>query len=152
MFFYGLALFFYRYRGDVSSEVRGFWNFVFGTVGASVVLALRIMFLDQTNPVTVMTGRNWLWAIVLFVVCGLGVIGLLVVAGKNLKAVELATTAYWECVIALLLGWLVWGESLTLTSSIGGGLILLGGAGPVVFELFGRERLPEGERSVPDCG
>lgn len=150
--FYGLALFFYRYRGDVSSEVRGFWNFVFGTVGASVVLALRIMFLDQTNPVTVMTGRNWLWAIVLFVVCGLGAIGLLVVAGKNLKAVELATTAYWECVIALLLGWLVWGESLTLTSSIGGALILLGGAGPVVFELFGRERLPEGERSVPDCG
>lgn len=81
--FYGLALFFYRYRGDVSSEVRGFWNFVFGTVGASVVLALRIMFLDQTNPVTVMTGRNWLWAIVLFVVCGLGAIGLLLLRGRT---------------------------------------------------------------------
>ncbi len=47
--FYGLALFFYRYRGDVPSEIRGFWNFVFGTVGASVVLALRIVFLDQTS-------------------------------------------------------------------------------------------------------
>ncbi len=150
--FYGLALFFYRYRGDVPSEIRGFWNFVFGTVGASVVLALRIVFLDQTNPVAVMTGRNWLWAIVLFAVCGLGAIGLLVVAGKNLKAVELSTTAYWECVIALLLGWLVWGESLTLTSSIGGALIVLGGAGPVVFELFGRDHLPKDERSVPDCG
>ena len=150
--FYGLALFFYRYRGDVPSEIRGFWNFVFGTVGASVVLALRIVFLDQTNPVAVMTGRNWLWAIVLFAVCGLGAIGLLVVAGKNLKAVELSTTAYWECVIALLLGWLVWGESLTLTSSIGGALILLGGAGPVVFELFGRDHLPKDKRSVPDCG
>ena len=109
-------------------------------------------FLDQTNPVAVMTGRNWLWAIVLFAVCGLGAIGLLVVAGKNLKAVELSTTAYWECVIALLLGWLVWGESLTLTSSIGGALIVLGGAGPVVFELFGRDHLPKDERSVPDCG
>ena len=56
--FYGLALFFYRYRGDVPSEIRGFWNFVFGTVGASVVLALRIVFLDQTNPVAVMTGKK----------------------------------------------------------------------------------------------
>ncbi|GAE75788.1 hypothetical transporter [Cutibacterium acnes JCM 18918] len=32
------------------------------------------------------------------------------------------------------------------------GLIVLGGAGPVVFELFGRDHLPKDERSVPDCG
>ena len=78
-----------------------------------MVLALRIVFLDQTNPVAVMTGRNWLWAIVLFAVCGLGAIGLLVVAGKNLKAVELSTPEYRESLIALLLGSLLCAESMS---------------------------------------
>ncbi|MFZ2260518.1 EamA-like transporter family protein [Luteococcus japonicus] len=157
--FYGLALFFYRYRGDIPSEVRGVWNFVFGAVGAGLVMVLRIRFLDDTNPFRVMTRSNWSWAVVLFLVCGLLAIGLLVVAGKNLMAVELSTTSYWECLVALLLGALIWHESMTLIGAIGGALILLGGLGPIIYDvaLAPRRRRMQAEaeaspQSVPEPG
>lgn len=132
-FFYGMALFFYRYRPDIDSEVRSFWNFLFGAVGALVVMAFRIAFLDPTNPLEVMTPTNWVWALVLFVVSGLMAIGFLVVAGKHLRAVELSTVAYWECAVALVLGLVVWGEEMTLVGLIGGVLIIIGGLGPILL-------------------
>lgn len=143
--FYGLALFFYRYRGDVDSEVRGFWNFIFGAIGALVVMSLRIAFLDNTNPLKVMTATNWAWAFGLFVFCGLFAIGFLVVAGKHLLAVELSTVSYWECVVALVLGIAFWQESLTVVGAIGGALIIIGGMGPIL--LGGKE---EGSETKPD--
>ncbi|WP_250504891.1 DMT family transporter [Bowdeniella massiliensis] len=149
--FYGLALFFYRYRGDIDSEVRGFWNFIFGAIGAIIVMIFRMTTLDDTNPFAVMTGTNWLWALVLFVVCGLFAIGLLVVAGKHLLAVELSTIAYWECVVALILGALIWKESLTLIGTIGGLLIIVGGMGPVFGELS-KARKRRGERAARPAG
>ncbi len=129
--FYGLALFFYRYRGDISGEVRSFWNFIFGIVGATIVMIFRMNALDPTNPLEVMTPTNWAWAVALFIVCGLFAIGLLPIAGKNLLAVELSTTSYWECVVALILGALVWHEAMTMIGAIGGFLIILGGIGPI---------------------
>ncbi|MDO5063588.1 DMT family transporter [Actinomyces bowdenii] len=137
--FYGLALFFYRYRGDVDSEVRGFWNFLFGAIGALVVMVCRITWLDPTNPVEVMTPRNWAWAIGMFLFCGFFAIGFLVVAGKHLPAVELSTVSYWECVVALLLGLLFWSEPMTLIGAIGGVLILGGGLLPIILELVVRK-------------
>ncbi len=137
--FYGLALFFYRYRGDIGSEVRGFWNFVFGAVGALVVFIIRYNTLEKTTP-SVMDGTNWLWAVGLFVVSGFFAIGLLVVAGKNLKAVELSTVAYWETVVALLFGLFFFGESLTASALVGGLLIIVGGMGPILFELLLRPK------------
>lgn len=131
--FYGMALFFYRYRGDIDSEVRGFYNFVFGMVGAIVVMVFRMALLDPTNPLKVMEPKNWAWAAVLFVVCGLIALGFLVVAGKNLLAVELSTIAYWECAVALLFGLFFWGEPITLVGGIGGVLIVIGGMGPVLL-------------------
>lgn len=136
--FYGLALFFYRYRGDIPSEIRGFWNFIFGAVGALVVMMVRLNTLDSTNPFDVMTGSNWGWAAALFVVCGLFAIGLLVVAGKHLTAVELSTVSYWECFVALILGAVVWHEAMTPLGVIGGLLIVLGGMAPIL--LFARKR------------
>lgn len=133
--FYGLALFFYRYRGDVDSEIRGFWNFAFGAIGAIVVMVFRMSTLDSTNPFDVMTGTNWAWAVGMFLFCGLFAIGLLVVAGKHLLAVELSTVSYWECVVALILGTLIWNESMTLVGAIGGVLIIVGGMGPMLVEL-----------------
>ncbi len=133
--FYGLALFFYRYRADIDSEVRGLWNFIFGAAGALIVMALRLTLLDPTNPLTVMTGTNWAWAVGMFIFCGLFAIGLLVVAGKHLMAVELSTVSYWECVVALVLGALIWHESLTLIGAIGGLCIIIGGMGPMLVEL-----------------
>ncbi|MDO5700526.1 MAG: DMT family transporter [Bowdeniella nasicola] len=138
--FYGLALFFYRYRGDIDSEVRGFWNFIFGAIGALVVMVLRFTMLDDTNPIRVMEGHHWLWAFALFLVSGFFAIGLLVVAGKNLLAVELSTTSYWECVVALVLGILIWKEALTPIGAIGGLLIILGGMGPVLTGLGGANK------------
>ncbi len=130
--FYGLALFFYRYRGDIAEEVRSFWNFIFGAAGAIAVMVLRMSTLDSTNPVDVMTPTNWAWAAGMFVVCGLFAIGLLPVAGKHLLAVELSTTSYWECVVGIALGALVWHESMTAIGAVGGLLIILGGIGPML--------------------
>ncbi|MDO4244146.1 MAG: EamA family transporter [Actinomyces sp.] len=135
--FYGLALFFYRYRGDIDSEIRGFWNFIFGAVGALIVMVFRISWLDSTNPFEVMKPTNWLWAVGMFLFCGLFAIGFLVVAGKHLPAVELSTVSYWECVVALLLGLVLWGESMTLVGAIGGVLILGGGLAPILLDLTG---------------
>lgn len=141
--FYGLALFFYRYRGDVDSEVRAFWNFIFGAVGAIAVMVFRMSVLDSTNPFDVMTGANWAWAVGMFFFCGLFAIGLLVVAGKHLLAVELSTVSYWECVVALVLGLAIWGESLTVIGAIGGLLIVLGGMAPILEMLRSRStRIP----------
>ena len=144
-FFYGLALFFYRYRGDIDSEVRAFWNFTFGTLGALAVMTFRVLTLDPTNPVTVLTPQNWLWAIGMFLFCGLFAIGLLVVAGKHLLAIELSCVSYWECVVALLLGLLLWGERLTLVGALGGLLIIVGGMGPALGILASRGRTDEPE-------
>jgi drug/metabolite transporter (DMT)-like permease len=133
--FYGLALFFYRYRGDIRSEVRGFWNFMFGAVGALAVMSLRMAFLDPATP-ALLTQRNWAWAIGMFLVCGFFAIGLLVVAGKHLRAVELSCVSYWECLVALVFGFLVFSESMSPIAAIGGLLIIVGGMGPIVYELI----------------
>lgn len=130
--FYGLALFFYRYRTDMDSEVRGFYNFAFGAIGAIGVMILRMYFIDDTNPIAVMDPVNWAWAAALFVISGFIAIGALVVAGKNLLAVELSTVAYWECVVALLLGLFLWNEPISVLGFIGGLLIITGGMGPVI--------------------
>lgn len=150
--FYGLALFFYGYRTDIVSEVRGMWNFVFGCVGALVVMALRMALLDPTNPIEVMTGSNWAWATGMFVVCGFIAIGFLVVAGKNLLAVEMSTTSYWECFVALVLGALIWHESLTVLGAIGGALIVLGGIGPILASSYGASRRRSADRRAASSG
>ncbi|TRW45223.1 DMT family transporter [Georgenia yuyongxinii] len=138
--FYGLALFFYRYRPDIASEIRSFWNFVFGAVGAVAVMIFRLTTLDPTNPLEVMTGTHWAWGGAMFVVCGLLAIGLLPVAGKHLMAVELSCVSYWECVVGIVLGVLVWHESMTLIGAIGGVLIIVGGMAPMLVQLIRRPR------------
>lgn len=62
---YGAALLCYRYRSDMPADVRNFWNFVFGGLGAAAMVAI-------TRPdMSGMTTTNWAWAAVFFVVCGL---------------------------------------------------------------------------------
>lgn len=150
--FYGLALFFYRYRGDMDSGVRGFWNFVFGAVGALIVMVIRYNTLDDSTP-SVMTRTNWMWAVALFLICGFFAIGFLVVAGKHLQAVELSVVAYWETVVALIIGYLVFDETMTPLAMLGGAMIVIGGIGPIVFMIKskrenGAEQTPAPE-SVP---
>ena len=75
----------------------------------------------------------------LFLVCGLFALGFLVVAGRNLPAVEYSTISYWECPVAILCGLLAWGEKLTPMGMIGGLLIVGGGLAPIIVDAIARK-------------
>ncbi len=123
---YGAALLCYRYRADMAADVRSFWNFVFGSVGAAAMVAV-------TRPdLSAMTPTNWAWAGVFFLVCGLFALGLLVVAGKHLRSAELSALAYWEVVVAVLLGAAVFGEAISVQSWLGIVLIVVAALVPLV--------------------
>lgn len=114
---YGAALLCYRYRTDMPSDVRSFWNFVFGAVGTGAMVAV-------TRPdVSGMTGTHWAWAAAFFVVCGVLALSLLVVAGKHLRAVELSSLSYLEVVVAVLVGAAAFGE--TVSALAAGGVVLV---------------------------
>lgn len=124
--FYGLALLCYRYRSDMPADVRSFWNFAFGAVATAAMVVV-------TRPdVTGMTATNWGWAAGFFVVCGLLALGLLVVAGKHLRAAELSGLSYLEVVVALILGALAFGESISLVATLGAGMIIAAMTLPLV--------------------
>src|SRR5690606_26384017 len=119
---YGAALLCYRYRTDMSSDVRSFWNFTFGAIGTAGMVLL-------TRPdLSGMTAQHWAWAVGFFLVCGLLALGLLVLAGKHLRAVELSALSYWEVVVAMLLGAAVFGEVVTPLAWAGVLLIVVGAA------------------------
>ncbi|WP_324649348.1 DMT family transporter [Georgenia sp. H159] len=119
---YGAALLCYRYRSDMPADVRSFWNFAFGSLGAAGMVAV-------TRPdLSGMTTANWMWAVAFFLVCGLLALGLLVLAGKHLRAVELSALSYWEVVVAMLLGAAVFGEGISPLAAAGAVLIIVGAA------------------------
>ncbi|MEA1304352.1 DMT family transporter [Actinomyces oris] len=136
--FYGLALFFYGYRKDVDSVVRGVWNFFWA---ACATLAMSIV-LRPWHGVASFTAANWMWAVVLFVVCGLFALGFLVVAGRNLPAVEYSTISYWECAVVIVCSLLIWKEQLSPMEIIGGLLIVGGGLAPIVVDAVSRKSRP----------
>ncbi|UYP20823.1 DMT family transporter [Rhodococcus sp. Z13] len=124
--FYGAALLCYRYRRDMPSDVRCFWNFAFGAVATGAMVVV-------TRPdLSGMTTENWMWAGGFFAVCGLLALGLLVVAGKHLRAAELSGLSYLEVVVALAVGMLAFGEAVSTLAALGAGLILLSMALPLV--------------------
>ena len=133
--FYGLALFFYGYRKDVDSVVRGVWNFFWASCAT---LAMSIV-LRPWHGVASFTAANWMWAVVLFLVCGLFALGFLVVAGRNLPAVEYSTISYWECAVVIVCSLLIWKEQLSPMGIIGGLLIVGGGLAPIVVDAVSRK-------------
>ena len=126
---------FYGYRKDVDSVVRGVWNFFWA---ASATLAMSVI-LKPWHGVASFTVTNWMWALALFLVCGLFALGFLVVAGRNLPAVEYSTISYWECPVAILCGLIVWGEKLTPVGMVGGLLIVGGGLAPIILDAVTRK-------------
>lgn len=123
--FYGAALLCYRYRSDMAADVRSFWTFAFGAAATGLVVLV-------TRPdMSGMTASHWAWAAGFFLLCGLLALGLLVVAGKYLRAAELSGLSYLEVVVALLLGIIVFGESVSLLAGLGAGLILAAMALPL---------------------
>ncbi len=136
--FYGLALFFYGYRKDVDSVVRGVWNFFW----ASCATLVMSIVLRPWHGVASFTAGNWMWAVVLFLVCGLFALGFLVVAGRNLPAVEYSTISYWECAVVIVCSLLIWKEQLSPMGIIGGLLIVGGGLAPIVVDAVSRKSRP----------
>lgn len=123
--FYGAALLCYRYRSDMPADVRSFWNFTFGAVGTGAMVVV-------TRPdLSGMTAAHWAWAAGFFLVCGLLALGLLVVAGKHLRAAELSGLSYLEVVVALVLGAVIFAESVSLLAVFGAGLIVAAMALPL---------------------
>ncbi|MCK8671334.1 EamA family transporter [Rhodococcus sp. HM1] len=124
--FYGAALLCYRYRSDMPSDVRCFWNFAFGAIATAAMVVV-------TRPdLSGMTASNWAWAAGFFVVCGLFALGLLVVAGKHLRAAELSGLSYLEVVVALTIGVLAFGEAASTPAVFGSALILVAMALPLL--------------------
>ncbi len=128
--FYGLSLFFNGYRKDCDSVVRGVWNFAAASAG-SIIVALGMSMVWPLGEVQ-MSAANWGFAWSLWLICGPFALGLLLVAGRNLPAVQYSTMAYWECVVSVVVGIVVYHEPMSLGSAIGGVLIIAGGILPAL--------------------
>lgn len=132
--FYGFSLFFNGYRKDCDSVVRGVWNFGAASIGSLAVACAMSVFwpLGEVS----MTAANWGFAVALWMICGPFALGLLLVAGRNLPAVEYSTIAYWECVVSLVVGALVYQEPISASTIIGGTFIVAGGILPAARSLL----------------
>ena len=135
--FYGSSMFFNGYRKDADTTARGVYNFIFAVIGsASIAILMNIvgMATGQTNWITEIhfTPFNWLGGVLLWIVCGPMALGCLLVAGRNLPAMDYSTIAYWEVPVALFVGLVVYSEPVTLNTAIGIILIVGGGAFPTV--------------------
>lgn len=135
--FYGASMFFNGYRKDADTTARGVYNFIFAVIGAGVIAILMNvvgMATGQSNWITEIhfTAFNWVGAVLLWIVCGPIALGCLLVAGRNLPAMDYSTIAYWEVPVALFIGLVVFGEPVTLNTAIGIILIVGGGAFPTI--------------------
>ena len=152
---YGLYLFFSRYREDCDSNVRSWWNFLFGSLSIVVLLVWHHFFLqplsytEKVNGVTqfdasgqiithawnmfTMPGSSWVVLIAAALITGFGAFYLLTHATKRLKAGELAAISYQETIMASLLGLFMFGETMTTFQIIGGALIVIGGVAQIFF-------------------
>ncbi len=145
--FYGLAMFFYGYNRECDSAVRGVYNFLFAALGAGTLCLILNFTLAPLN-LSAMDAQNWGWAIGFWAVCGPFALGLLLVAGKNLPAIDYSTIAYWECVVAPAVGLLIYKEAITPVVLIGGILIVLGGFAPIVAMIISSKKNKQLEESI----
>ncbi len=123
---YGLYLFFSRYRQDVDSNMRAYFNFTFA------VLTLGIINIVRRPDLSELTSRGIIVLIVAAIITGGLAFYLLTAAAKILLAGELATISYQETVMAALLGVFLFNETMTALQVLGGVLIVGGG----VFQIF----------------
>ena len=159
---YGLYLFVSRYRTDCDSNVRAWYNFLFAASTIAIMVAFRwsgLMypvreFVDGVptatvdgngNPVSLpwsmtdMGGRSWIVLMAAALITGFGAFYFLTLASKILLAGELATISYQETIMASILGFILFHESLTLMQLVGGLLIIAGGLSQVYFSTKGSD-------------
>ena len=91
------------------------------SVGALVV----VPFLDSS--ILNLTSKDFYWLMAIGVFHGCIALPLVVLALKNLKAVEYGTISYIEPLVASLVGFTLYAESLTPLQFIGCAIVLFGG-------------------------
>lgn len=135
--FYGSSLFFNGYRKDADTTARGVWNFIAATVAAGS-LALMLHLIGTLGHVPgwalklELTPFNWVGTVLLWIICGPIALGLLLVAGRNLPAADYGIIAYWEVVVAIFVGLLVFKEALNINMILGVILVVGGGMYPSI--------------------
>lgn len=132
---YGLYLFFSRYRTDVSSDSRSFFNFLFGAI------AIGIFFLINPPSLSEMDSNSWIWLISMGFFIGFGALSLLTIAAKHLKAAELACISYLETVVGAGIGIMMFGETLTGLQTFGAILVITGGMGEIVLTMYKKRKM-----------
>ena len=135
--FYGASMFFNGYRKDagyyrsrcVQLHLRCYWCGCHRNPDERCRYGHGSDQLDHRDPLHgfQLGGRCSLW-----IVCGPIALGCLLVAGRNLPAMDYSTIAYWEVPVALFIGLVVFSEPVTLNTAIGIILIVGGGAFPTV--------------------
>ncbi|AGH82076.1 transporter [Psychromonas sp. CNPT3] len=131
---YGLYLFFSRYRTDVRSDSRSFFNFLFGAI------AIALCFIVNPPSLADMDTSSWVWLLSMGFFIGFCALTLLTIAAKHLKAAELACISYLETVVGAGIGILMFAETLTTLQSIGGVLVIAGGMGEIVITITKKQR------------
>ncbi len=131
---YGLYLFVSRYRTDVDTNVRSYYNFTFA------IITLGIIMLIQPPDLSGMTTRGWTVLVIAATITGFGAFYFLTMAAKILLAGELATISYQETIMATLLGMVLFSEPLSLMQGIGGLLIIGGGVSQIFYSTVTKKR------------
>lgn len=137
---FGLYLFFSRYRTDVTSDSRAFFNFLFGAIAIAITFAFNPPSLAEMNF------DSWLWLLAMGFFIGFCALTLLTIAAKHLKAAELACVSYLETVVGAAIGLLMFNEPLTGLQTVGGVLVIFGGMGDIVVGMvkkhYGMQNAP----------
>jgi len=109
---------------DINSMTRSFYQFLFG-----LIIMLPFLF-TTTNLTITLRDIYWLTGIAFFQ--GFLAITLIIIAIKNLKAVEYGTISYVEPLVASLIGFILYSEQLTTLQLIGCAIVFSGGIIQVV--------------------
>ncbi len=126
---YGLYLFFSRYRTDIRSDSRSFFNFLFGAIAIGVCLIVNPPSFSKMDV------SSWVWLLSMGFFIGFCALSLLTIAAKHLKAAELACISYLETVVGAGIGILMYSETLSTLQCIGGVLVIVGGMGKIVITI-----------------
>ncbi|WP_332835450.1 DMT family transporter [Actinomyces sp. zg-332] len=149
---YGLYLFVSRLRTDFDSNVRAWYNFLFAA--GTIAIMVMIRWSDLEYPIREWNGntpggiidskpwilsemgtRSWIFLIITAVITGFGAFYFLTLATKILFAGELATISYQETIMASLLGFVLFSETLTPLQLLGGALIVGGGVSQIFMSV-----------------
>ncbi len=110
---------------DTNSMTRSFYQFLFG-----LIIMLPFLFTTTNLSITI---KDIYWLIGIAFFQGFLAITLIIIAIKNLKAVEYGTISYIEPLVASLIGFILYSEQLSTLQLIGCAIVFSGGLIQVVI-------------------